>query len=217
MKAAGEWHSPNLNDVAAPGGQLNPPWVEMLMGWPNGWTNLDPMNVLEFNSWGDGFGANPGRPEELPTLWEATGTEEIRGQIGRHDGLHQTEVLFPGVCQQQEASEALGDLPLEGQEISKGNLRSLRLSKGSASASCGPEPREQRPEQSPDPMQALPRFLAHYGPQAWQDGSWENAVPRVAQKVAHRVDRLRAIGNGQVPAVAALAWETLMRRVNEDT
>ena len=31
----------------------------------------------------------------------------------------------------------------------------------------------------------------------------------VAYGLADRVDRLRAIGNGQVPAVAALAWETL--------
>ena len=31
--------------------------------------------------------------------------------------------------------------------------------------------------------------------------------------VAHRVDRLKAIGNGQVPAVAALAWETLMQQL----
>jgi hypothetical protein len=29
--------------------------------------------------------------------------------------------------------------------------------------------------------------------------------------VAARVDRLRALGNGQVPSVAALAWQTLTR------
>ena len=39
MKQAGDWHSPNLNDVAAPGGQLNPTWVEWLMGLPLGWTD----------------------------------------------------------------------------------------------------------------------------------------------------------------------------------
>lgn len=33
-------YSPNLNDVAAPGGQLNPTWVEWLMGFPLGWTEL---------------------------------------------------------------------------------------------------------------------------------------------------------------------------------
>ena len=37
----------------------------------------------------------------------------------------------------------------------------------------------------------------------------EPAVGRVAYVVANRVDRLRGLGNGQVPAVAALAWRTL--------
>jgi DNA (cytosine-5)-methyltransferase 1 len=43
-------------------------------------------------------------------------------------------------------------------------------------------------------------------------GSWwasEPNVGRVAHGVASRVDRLRAIGNGQVPAVVRLAWELL--------
>ncbi|MEO0797388.1 MAG: DNA cytosine methyltransferase [Verrucomicrobiota bacterium] len=49
-------------------------------------------------------------------------------------------------------------------------------------------------------------------------GSWwesEPAVGRVANGVAHRVDRLRAIGNGQVPAVAARAWEILNENNND--
>ena len=37
----------------------------------------------------------------------------------------------------------------------------------------------------------------------------ESRLGRVAHGVAHRVDRLKAIGNGQVPAVAALAFEKL--------
>ncbi|MHC4575610.1 MAG: DNA cytosine methyltransferase [Planctomycetota bacterium] len=41
----------------------------------------------------------------------------------------------------------------------------------------------------------------------WRE--FEPTVGRVADGVAHRVDRLKAIGNGQVPAVAALAWEIL--------
>jgi DNA (cytosine-5)-methyltransferase 1 len=46
-------------------------------------------------------------------------------------------------------------------------------------------------------------------------GWWESepSVGRVADVVACRVDRLRAIGNGQVPAVAALAWRTLIGEV----
>jgi DNA (cytosine-5)-methyltransferase 1 len=37
----------------------------------------------------------------------------------------------------------------------------------------------------------------------------EPGLGRVAHGVAHRVDRLKAIGNGQVPAVAATAWRLL--------
>ena len=37
----------------------------------------------------------------------------------------------------------------------------------------------------------------------------ESSLGRVANGVAHRVDRLKAIGNGQVPLCAALAWKTL--------
>ena len=43
-------------------------------------------------------------------------------------------------------------------------------------------------------------------------GSWwqfEPQLGRVAHGVANRVDRLRCIGNGQVPAVAGLAWNLL--------
>ena len=43
-------------------------------------------------------------------------------------------------------------------------------------------------------------------------GEWWQSEPdvgRVADGVAARVDRLRCLGNGQVPAVASLAWRTL--------
>jgi len=46
-------------------------------------------------------------------------------------------------------------------------------------------------------------------------GNWWQSEPqlgRVAHGVANRVDRLRCIGNGQVPAVAALAWKILTKQ-----
>ena len=48
-------------------------------------------------------------------------------------------------------------------------------------------------------------------PESERSNWWatEPDVGRVAHRVAARVDRLRCIGNGQVPAVVKLAWETL--------
>ena len=37
----------------------------------------------------------------------------------------------------------------------------------------------------------------------------EPSVCRMVDGLAHRVDRLRGLGNGVFPAVATLAWETL--------
>jgi len=40
-----------LNEVVARGLLLNPDWVELLMGWPRGWTSLEPLSSL--GEWGD--------------------------------------------------------------------------------------------------------------------------------------------------------------------
>jgi DNA (cytosine-5)-methyltransferase 1 len=36
---------------AGNGGQLNPTWVEWLMGWPIGWTDLKPLETDKFQQW----------------------------------------------------------------------------------------------------------------------------------------------------------------------
>lgn len=33
------------------GGQLNPDWVEWLMNWPIGWSSLEPMPALDWQTW----------------------------------------------------------------------------------------------------------------------------------------------------------------------
>jgi hypothetical protein len=37
-------------------GPLNPPWVEWLMGWPEGWTDLAPLETAKFQQWLDSHG-----------------------------------------------------------------------------------------------------------------------------------------------------------------
>ena len=84
---------------AGNGGQLNPDWVEWLMGWPCSWTRLNPLPVMDWLTW----------------------------------------------------------------DIDPADL----------------------PPDHPD------------------------YIPRVANGIDNRIDRLRAIGNGQVPLTAATAWQTL--------
>ena len=51
-----------------------------------------------------------------------------------------------------------------------------------------------------------------------QSGNWWSSEPnvgRVADGVAARVDRLKAIGNGQVPLCAATAWNILKGRIDD--
>jgi len=65
----------------------------------------------------------------------------------------------------------------------------------------------------------------HYGPDRNVEGynsefapGWptEPDVGRVAHGVVSRVDRLRAIGNGQVPAVVRMVWEILASVIDEE-
>ncbi len=37
------------------GGQLNPTWVEWLMGFPLGWTDLEPLETPSFRRWFQNF------------------------------------------------------------------------------------------------------------------------------------------------------------------
>lgn len=48
-----------------------------------------------------------------------------------------------------------------------------------------------------------------------EDGAFESGMGRVADGVADRVERLKALGNGQVPVVAARAFVELKRRLFE--
>ena len=52
-----------------------------------------------------------------------------------------------------------------------------------------------------------PQFLGDASPRGWW--SSESGVRRVAHGVADRMDRLRTLGNGQVPEVARRAWHIL--------
>jgi len=48
-KASQATHDKNSRPLSEQiGGSLNPPWVEWLMGWPLGWTDLKPLETGKF-------------------------------------------------------------------------------------------------------------------------------------------------------------------------
>ena len=51
----GQLTDPDMGVIEA-GGQLNPDWVEWLMGWPIGWTDLKPLATDKFQQWLDSHG-----------------------------------------------------------------------------------------------------------------------------------------------------------------
>ena len=75
-----------------------------------------------------------------------------------------------------------------------------------------PDTEEQRLERAEPAWDSRPDgFAGESEPGGWQADWWkvEPELGRVAHGVAHRVDRLKAIGNGQVSSVAAIAWRIL--------
>jgi hypothetical protein len=212
-------HQVELRHIAkSDGGQLNPDWVEMLMGWPRKWTALEPMNRNEYIAWLMGFSHDEKRrdAEALRMLRKGNDPQEVREPMGGLGGVQQAPVLLTELREHTDGPDETR-LFVEGAEAPEGSVRGVRVQAPQAGAPHRPEQPEQRPVEHSDPLQALPRLLAHYGEKAWQDGSWENAEPRVAIGIARRVDRLKAIGNGQVPQVAALAWNTLYERIARRT
>jgi len=48
----------DLTIIAQAGGQLNPDWVEWLMGYPIGWTGLEPLEMDKYQQWLHSHGAS---------------------------------------------------------------------------------------------------------------------------------------------------------------
>lgn len=165
---------------------------------------------FHFISWIMGFCEceNTRTKEIMRVLRNSNGAQNFQRKTGRPIGIQEAEILLSLMFQHQIGSNEAW-LLMEGAEAPQGEVRGVRIQAGAASSPRRSGHQEQPTGEHPDAMQTLPQLLAYDGKAAWKDQSWENAVPRVAMGVACRVDRLRCIGNGQVPAVAALAWQIL--------
>jgi DNA (cytosine-5)-methyltransferase 1 len=147
--------------------------------------------------------------------------EVNHSQVGTHEKDQQS-----GSVGQHWTSEDCGDVAdtkcagLEGFDISKQPKRigertpSNTWEDGSQSdvsnALCERQQRQGQSWFGSDPAEKREGETDHaFSERVGHIWGIESPVGRVAYGVASRVDRLKAIGNGQVPAVAELAWETL--------
>lgn len=145
-----------------------------------------------------------GAPHRRKRIWILAYTKSARGRgllpRQRNKGARATDVVGYG----EEVSDSKGTRARR-LSIRKETEISLIGISGSVSHSDGSGLEKQRGEVSVSEEHETARR-----------SSWwevEPDVGRVVNGVAARVDRLRAIGNGQVPAVAALAWNILMGRL----
>jgi len=152
------------------------------------------------------------------------GCRELRPSEGINSPTDRWDVADPGSCglgeEQQQISSGKSDIirggPGPGSDTnSNGRIRErLHL-------------RRRRPQQASALSSRCGKGMAHtdgissnrdWREERWQkptDSGWwevEPDVGRVADGVAYRVDRIRACGNGVVPAVAARAFTELFRR-----
>ena len=155
-----KWPTPRVSDYNNPGehgrggqdlrtevgGQLNPNWVEWLMGWPIGWESLEP---FDWDNWwnDDWWKVDPANMEDS-NQWPTP-----RGQ----DSYERTNWKTI-----KKINERGGDLTLS-------------------------------------------RKVKYQASTVQSTGT----IPRVAKSIPYRVDRLKALGEGQVPYCVVVAWELL--------
>lgn len=150
----------------------------------------------------------------LRNLWKGTFPQKIREAFRGFPSISEEEILLALLCQYNEESNSIR-IQVESGTAPQAELRNLWRVIEAARTSHQWEHRGQFTREYSDAL----RIVSHQAPslytEAWLNGSWESGISRVADGVASRVDRLKAIGNGQVPLVAASAFRILKQELNK--
>lgn len=169
-----------LPDVV--GGQLNPRWVEWLMNWPRGWTNLEAVKNEDFQEWLAQTGPKATGGNVRIVWWD----NDPSGPPPRQRPMEQRP---------KEHQDVVCDLPRETSRtpevVGAHQAEAMRPLRKDIQVQAGER----------NNLRTVVR----------QQGGLGEAkiIPRTAKGVEHRVDRLRALGNGQVPGVVREAWQRL--------
>lgn len=224
------------------GGQLNPDWVEWLMGWCVHWSSLEPLSHDDFNKWmarvKRGATQVPfDRLRELRNNEQAPQASQGSESEQQHAGEHRD--TLPGLsCEGTRKDGGLGtrqrkgasvcdmreDIPIQPNEAREGLQREMPGGIGQVVGSEKVGEQEQGTDlrtlrnyfsiqaTEANNVQCIMREQDGMGAPPWW-ASEPDGIPRVARGVESRVDRIKAIGNGQVPQVVRLAWTTLYERI----
>ena len=165
------------------GGKLNPDWVEWLMNWPIKWSDLNGFDKQEFQRWQEASATAVQRFREVRTMWwDSDPSQASHGQQSIEQSEKQHCNSLP-----EMSRDITRQREMEGSH-ERSNLPLLRdnihISKGQG-----------------ENLQSGVRE------QTCMDET--QIVPRVGGTGVAVVDRLKAIGNGQVPLCAATAWKLL--------
>ena len=169
-------------------------------------------------------GGTDGLAPGLDGGWIGEALRELRQGVGaasieratRGLGLLQAEAVLLAFVREHAAGGRLPRELVEGEATPRSILRAMRDNRQPDGTPLRREQVEQRVREHPDAMRALSQLVASRGTTYWSNPLWESGVDRVATGVLHRVDRLRAIGNGQVPQCAAEAFRILMAQAGDE-
>jgi hypothetical protein len=165
------------------GGKLNPDWVEWLMNWPIKWSDLNGFNKQEFQRWQKASATAVQRFREVRTVWwDSDPSQTSHGQQPF----------------QQSKEQHCNSLP----EMPRDITRQREM--------------ERSHERSNLPLLRNNIYISKSQGKDLQSGMREQTcmdetqiVPRIGGTGIATSDRLKAIGNGQVPLCAATAWRIL--------
>lgn len=151
--------------------------------------------------------AELGAPHQRDRLWIVADT--VKGRVATNAGIHRGN----GAEHQENAREVVSSGPemAQPENAFEGCPCVGRWWKKDPSEISDTEPwwKRGRTGNRLEWRRAGTREVEAGGKRGIVNGKPQPRLGRVVDGVAHRVDRLRAIGNGQVPAVARAAWELL--------